>query len=358
MPSPPLLERTFHVLNKKAILSVACVVCLCCVLYQFLPGRKAKIDNQIAKPIVHRSTQKSDTHDANNMHTTTDDQADTRQRDRVEELLPDLKLPALEDLPSLEKWASLNYITTAPGELNIEELDNRIKRIPVEIHTENTTEQDIAFARDAIKGIVQCYSDNEFTDWLVLRGGEESLATIDESEYVKRKYHDFWQRLKTALPDAPEPTSMLEVYSLMWNTVYSTWPYMDRVSFDLSFIAVYEQDQSEYEAEKWAPDSRIPNALQEEAVKRGSLRRGYMYRGWENKVPPNVVIQRDKKIKFIDVLITTGREKKTPYPIMFRYYYEPQSQKWLTAFAAEFYQEREEGTPFYNEPDKARLLLY
>ena len=135
-----------------------------------------------------------------------------------------------------------------------------------------------------------------------------------------------------------KPENILEMVHTIWDAGYSQKPYMDKVSFDLSYIGFYKQTEDEFDERKWEPANKyIPNALQDEAIKRGAISHGWLYRRFENKISPITVMRRDKNIKYMDFLITTGYKKEISFPIMVRYYYDPGTSKWLLAFVAQFY---------------------
>ena len=82
----------------------------------------------------------------------------------------------------------------------------------------------------------------------------------------------------------------------------------------------------------------------EEAGRHGSLSEVYAHRALENKTTPEDVMARNGRIRYFDFLVNTGQEGKLSFPIMFRYYHDPESQKWLSAFYAPFYNLGFEGT--------------
>jgi len=310
---------------------------------------KIAIENQIALPVLEAQT-KTATQDGNGNEVPT-----TSDKPKLTQIICEMDLPMpqinlqIDELPALQKWASLSYMKTMPNELDLTELDDKIKNIPIHIHTEDVTSENIEFARSLVKDLVLCYSGKSFSKYLEIRSGAEALCTEKDSVYAKKKYQELLQSIETNFPPGTKkPGNLLEAASIVWEFIYSQKPYMDKVSFDLSFIAFYTQNEDEFQEDKWQPEVKgFPNALQEEAVKLGSLTSGNRHRMFENKTSPVSVFHRDKKIKFFDVLISTGRDEIAPFPIMFRYYYDPTSNKWLRAFFAEF----------YNKPKAFRPLL-
>jgi len=344
------MKRKFQILLITSISLLIVIIGISISNYR----KKRTIESQIAKPINEVSIKTPYRKNNDEVQPIVDISKPDRNihnevYDELELPLQKLDIP-LDDLPSLQKWASLNYINTAPNELDLNELTKEIKKVPVEIYTEDVKEKDIQFARDLIKGLVLCYSGGSFEEYLELKGGAHALATESESEYVKTKYNKVLQIVESELPpETKKPENLLETMSVMWDILYSEKPYMNKVSFDLTSISFHKQTQDEFDEEKWRPAvHQFPNALQEEAIKRGALSRSNTHRVLENKITPISVFNRDKEIKFFDILITTGRDKEVPFPIMFRYYYEPESGIWLQAFAAQFYKKWHAFRPLLN----------
>jgi hypothetical protein len=141
--------------------------------------------------------------------------------------------------------------------------------------------------------------------------------------------------------DKEKPKTLAKAMEALWGILYSSEPYMNKVSFDQSFIAIYKENETKFESQKWQPTVHgFPNALQEEAIRRGSQNTSNTHRVLENKVTPMDVVKRDKEIKYMDFLIVTGTDHKNPFPDMYRYYYDPQGGKWLKAFSASFYNKK------------------
>ena len=158
-----------------------CKVIICCVVLAigiattiiYIGQKKGKtIENQIARPIVKTPPQKisEQSHSYKDMKYIQPTIKETYSAGEIDLPIPDLNMPPIDHLSSLRKWASLNYFSTEPNQLNVNELEKKVKNIPVEIFTEDITKKDIHFARDLVKRFVLCYSGGSFSDWLELRG--------------------------------------------------------------------------------------------------------------------------------------------------------------------------------------------
>lgn len=266
----------------------------------------------------------------------------------VEEIMARLSLAALSEVnknATLAYWRGLTFIPTSTEHFDESAVLAAIEEMPVEVETDQIDSDDIKQMRSKAFAFIKAYSLRSFDDYVALKGGRSAFAPLESSEYNKAKVDALAAMVQQNASVGEDAFStVFGAFEEFWNVVYRDTPYMDAVSFDVSFIAFREANEGDFKAEKWTLDSPS-NALTEYADTIDRMDGAVLYRAAENAVEPQEIFEKNGTLIYCDVLLTTALGDKQPFPAILRFYKDPDTDKWYSAYVAPFYGEDEDFRP-------------
>jgi len=246
---------------------------------------------------------------------------------------------------TLEYWRNLEFLPTSPTLFDEDAITKAIAEMPVEVETDAIDPDDLDKMRSRVLAFIKAYSLKSFDDYVTLKGGREAFAAAQGSEYNAKRIAGIAAMLSQGGKyEEGAFDTVLGAFEEYWNVLYAESPYMDAVSFDVSFVAFKEADKDTFHPEKWTVDCST-NALTEYADTIGRMDRAVLYRAAENAIEPGELFDRHGTLTYCDVLVTTAQGEKQPFPVILRFYKDPDTGVWYNAFVAPFYGEGEDFRP-------------